>query len=132
MPQRRPRISGEAIRLFVLIEEIEASGAGELWEEASGRRREMHDAENALARLLELGPHRFSPTQADAPEPPEWLHSGDHADWRDSYRLRLKLLKAAQALAPSRVNVRFTPRSRHTHRRHRCLLSADCVDKLSE
>jgi hypothetical protein len=98
MLKRRPRISGEAVRLFVLIEEIEASGAGEIWESEGGRRREMLDAENALARVLELGPHRFLPTQADAPEPPEWLHLGNHADWRDSYRLRLKLLKAAAAL----------------------------------
>jgi hypothetical protein len=87
----------------LLIEEIQAAGADETWEDEGGRRREMFDAENALARLLEIGPHRFSPTEADAPEPPEWLHSGNHADWRDSYRLRLKLLKAAQALAASRV-----------------------------
>ena len=98
MTKRRPRITSEAVALFLLVEEIEAAGAGETWEDEGGRRREMLDAEVAMARLLELKPYNFLPTEVDTPEPPAWLHSGNHDDWRDSYRLRQKLLKAAAVL----------------------------------
>jgi hypothetical protein len=105
----KPRITAEAVRLFVRSEELapirDACISDDICRTKQPNQHcpecgEYIDAVNELGRLLGIEVWQASPVEADGPEPPSHVHNNPlmATGWRRSWELRCALVDAAKQL----------------------------------